>query len=366
TGIVGGLFYLVGSQGITTFVGDSLAEILRALGTGSRFESIERGVIDLRDLVYYLSITAAFLALNVISLDSKRWSYGEKTAAYRRGLILTVTLIILNLIVLNVWLFQVRSVRLDLTEQREYTLAPVTRDMLSNLQEPLLIRGYFSEKTHPLLAPLVPTLRDTLREYEIASNGNVVLEIIDPLQDPEKEAEANQTYGIQPTPLQASDRYGASIVNAYFDILVRYGDQNEVLNFSDLIEVQPYPSGEVDVRLRNLEYDLTSAIKKVVFGFQSTDAILASLDQPASLTLYVTPDSLPEFVAEAPNTISTVAQEIAADSDGKFQFNVVNVDDPTSTVTRQTLQEQFGLQPIATSLFSDQSYYLHMILQVGD
>ncbi|MCB0212803.1 MAG: Gldg family protein, partial [Anaerolineae bacterium] len=264
------------------------------------------------------------------------------------------------------WLFPVSSVRLDLTEQREYSLSPVTRDLLSNLQEPLLIRGYFSEKTHPLLAPLVPTLRDTLREYEIASNGNVVLEIVDPLQDPEKEAEANQTYGIQPTPLQASDRYGASIVNAYFDILIRYGDQSEVLNFSDLIEVQPYPNGEVDVRLRNLEYDLTSAIKKVVFGFQSTDAILASLDQPASLTLYVTPNSLPEFVAEAPNTISKVAQEIAADSNGKFQFNVVNVDDPNSKVTRQTLREQFDLQPIKTSLFSDQSYYLHMVLQVGD
>ncbi|MCB9105318.1 MAG: Gldg family protein [Anaerolineales bacterium] len=366
TGLLGGLFYLIGSQGVTAFVGDSLSEILRAFGTGSRFESIERGVIDLRDLVYYLSLTAAFLTLNVISLDSKRWSHGEKTAAYRRGLILTAALIVLNLIVLNVWLFKVSAVRLDLTEQREYSLSPVTRDLISNLQEPLLIRGYFSEKTHPLLAPLVPTIRDTLREYEIASNGNLIVEIVDPLQDPDKEAEANQTYGIQPTPLQASDRYGASIVNAYFDILVRYGDQNEVLNFSDLIEVQPYPNGEVDVRLRNLEYDLTSAIKKVVFGFQSTDAILASLDQPATLTLYVTPDSLPEWLAEAPDTITKVAQKIADESNGKFQFQMVNVDDPNSSVTRQTLAEQFGLQPIATALFSDQSYYLHMVLQVGD
>lgn len=366
TGVVGGLFYLVGSQGLTTFVGDRVAEILRAFGTGSRFESIERGVIDLRDLTYYLSLTAAFLTLNVISLDSKRWSQGEKTAAYRRGLTLTVALIVLNLIVLNVWLFRVSMVRLDLTEQGEYSLSPVTRDLLNNVQEPLLIRGYFSEKTHPLLAPLVPTLRDTLREYEIASNGNVVLEIVDPLQDPEKQAEANQTYGIQPTPLQASDRYGASIVNAYFDILIRYGDQNEVLNFSDLIEVQSFPSGEIDVRLRNLEYDLTSSIRKVVFGFQSIDAVLASLDQPASLTLYVTPGSLPEFLAEAPQTITSVADDIASDANGQFQFELVDVDDPNSPITRQTLQEQFGLRPIATAFFSDQSYYLHMILQVGD
>ena len=33
---------------------------------------------------------------------------------------------------------------------------------------------------------------------------------------------------------KAADRYGASVVNAYFDILVRYGDQSQVLNFKDL------------------------------------------------------------------------------------------------------------------------------------
>ena len=53
------------------------------------------------------------------------------------------------------------------------------------------------------------------------------------------EAEANQTYGIQPTPFQVEERYEASVINAYFDILVRYGDQDVVLNFHDLIEVEP-------------------------------------------------------------------------------------------------------------------------------
>jgi ABC-2 type transport system permease protein len=366
TVLVGGIFYVIGTQGITSFVGDNIAEILRAFGAGSRFESIERGVVDLRDLVYYLSLTILFLTLNVVSLDSKRWSQGDHTWPYRRSLILSVVLIGLNLIVLNVWLFPLSRVRLDLTEQREYSLSPVTRDLLNNLQEPLLIRGYFSEKTHPLLAPLVPRIRDMLREYEVASNGNLIVEIVDPLQEPDKEAEANQTYGIQPTPLQASDRYGASIVNAYFDILIRYGDQNEVLNFQDLIEVQPFPDGQIDVRLRNLEYDLTRSIKKVVFGFQSIDAVLASLDKPAALTLYVTPDTLPEGLVAAPDTIAKVAGEIESESNGKFTFQTVNVDDPNSSVTRQTLMDQYGLQPIAATLFSDQTYYLHMILQIGD
>lgn len=366
TVLVGGLFYIIGTRGVTDFAGSDLAQVFRALGAGSRFESIERGVIDLRDLLYYLSLTVIFLTLNGLSLDSKRWGAGENTLTYRRTLILTTCLIALNLIALNVWLYPFSSARIDMTGQNEYSLSPVTKDLLGNLQEPLLIRGYFSEKTHPLLAPLVPRLQDMLEEYRLASNGKVQLEIIDPLQDPEKEAEANQTYGIQPTPLQAADRYGASVVNAYFDILIRYGDQNEVLNFQDLIEVQPSRTGQLDVRLRNLEYDLTSAIKKTVYGFQSIDNVLASLEEPVTLTLYVTPDMLPEFLATAPDTIQTVAEEIQAKSNGKFTFETINVDDPNSPVNRQTLQNQYGLQPIAVSLFSDQSYYLHMVLQIGD
>jgi ABC-2 type transport system permease protein len=227
------------------------------------------------------------------------------------------------------------------------------------------MRGYFSEKTHPLLAPLIPTIRDMLREYEIASGGKVELEIVDPAEDPEKEAEANQVYGIRPTPFQVADRYEASVINSYFDVLIRYGDQSEVLTFNDLIEVQPRRDG-IDVRLRNLEYDLTRSIKKTVYGFQSVGAVVASLSDPAELTLYLTPDTLPEQLADAPETVEKVAADIASGSNGKFTYTVVNPDAPDSPVTREELYDQYGLQPFPVALFSDQSYYLHMVLKIGD
>jgi ABC-2 type transport system permease protein len=217
-----------------------------------------------------------------------------------------------------------------------------------------------------LLEPLVPRIRDMLREYEIASRGKVIVEIVDPLQDPDKELEANQTYGIRPTPLQAADRYGSSVVNAYFDILVRYGDQSVVLNFRDLIQVESHRDGSVDVRLRNLEYDLTSAIKKVVYGFQSIDTVLAQSENPVRLTLIVTPDTLPEPLQGVPGTIEKVASDIQNESGGKFTYEVVNPDTPGSSLDRQAILDQYGLQPIPVSFFSDQTYYLDMLLQVGD
>ncbi|MGD2146206.1 MAG: Gldg family protein [Anaerolineae bacterium] len=362
-----GLFYLVGSRGVTGFVGDRAGEILRAIGSGSRFESIERGVVDLRDLLYYLSLTGIFLTMNVVSLHSKAWSTGERTLPYRRAASLTSILVVVNLVLANVWVFPLRAqgLRLDLTEGRQYTLSPTTRDLLRSLQEPLLVRGYFSEKTHPLLAPLVPQIRDMLREYDAGAGGRMRLEIIDPAQYPELEAEANQTYGIRPSPFQISGRYETSVINSYFDILIRYGDQHVVLNFQDLIEVQS-SGGGLDVRLRNLEYDLTSAIKKVVYGFQSVEAVLAALEEPAQLTVYLTPETLPEQLSDAPDTIKEVAESIATEAQGKFAFETVNPDAPDSPITRQALYDQYGIQPFATALFFSESYYLHMVLRVGD
>ncbi len=361
-----GIFYLVGAQGVTDFTGRSLGNILRAIGTGSRFESIQRGVIDLRDLVYYGSLAGLFLVLNVFSLDRKRWSKGQGAAGYRRGVALTSALLALNLIAVNFWLYPLSGLRLDLTAQREYSLSDTTKTLLRNLAEPLTIRAYVSEKTHPLLAPLAPQLADLLREYEIAGRGKVVAEVVDPTTEPDLEVEANQIYGIQPTPFQVAGRYEASVINAYFDVLVRYGDQNEVLNFRDLIEVEGRRDGTVDVRFRNLEYDLTRAIKKAVYGFQSVDTLLATLPSPVTLTLFVTEKTLPEALREAPATIEKVARDLAARSAGKFIFEKVDPDAAGAKVNRQQLLATYRLRPIAISLFSDQTYYLDMVLTQQD
>jgi ABC-2 type transport system permease protein len=366
TVVVGGLLYLAGTTLVAGLAGEPLGQLLQALGTGSRFESIERGVIDLRDLVYYLSLTLLFLALNVVSLDAKRWSQGSETAGYRGQVWLTVALVVVNLLILNLWLSPLGSLRADLTADDKYSLTPVTRDLVGNLQEPLLIRAYISERTHPLLAPLAPEIRDMLREYEIASGGQIEVEVVDPRDDQDLEQEANQVYGIRPTPFRIADLYETSVINSYFDILVRYGDQHVVLGFDELIEVEPTPTGEPDVRLRNLEYDLTRAIKKTVFGFQSLDSVLASIEEPVRITAFVTPDSLPAGTELVPDLVDAVARDMVAESGGKLVYEMIDPDDPDSPVTRQMLAEQMGLYPISSFFFAGEPYYLHLLLQIGD
>ena len=75
-----------------------------------------------------------------------------------------------------------QGLRLDLTSQKEFTISQTTKDLVNNLQEPLLIRAYLS-KNAPLTAAINPQIEDMLREYEIASKGLLNAEVVESAPD---------------------------------------------------------------------------------------------------------------------------------------------------------------------------------------
>ncbi len=356
------LFYLPGAETVAGLFGVDASEVLRRLGTGSRFDSIARGVLDLRDLAYYGSLVGLFLVLNTVLLKAKGWGHGERTRKQRFNQRLVVGLVAVNAIALNLWLAPVASARVDLTEHNEYSLSDVTADMLASLDQPLIIRGYFSEKTHPLLAPLVPHIRDLLNEYKVVGGSKVRLEFADPSESEEVEKEAQEKYGIKSFPFQFADRRERSVVNSYFHILLQYGDQHEVLTFEDLIEVRQMDVGQIDVKLRNFEYDVTRTIKKLAYGFQSLDALFAALDGKVELAAYITPDTLPDNLKTAPASLKKVVAEMEGQAGGKL---TTRQEAPSTPDAQKALYQRYGFRPYTASLLSGQTFYLHMVLKVG-
>ncbi len=86
-----------------------------------------------------------------------------------------------------------RAARIDLTEQKLYTLSEGTRETLAGLEEPITLRFYFSEglvSDSPLLQTYGARVRNLLGEYVAHSGGNLVLEVIDPEPFTEQEDEA--------------------------------------------------------------------------------------------------------------------------------------------------------------------------------
>ena len=365
TTLVAALFYVIGSPALTSLAGHGGAELLRLLGSGSRFESITRGVIDLRDLYYYLSLVGAFLLLTIDTLERLRWAAdSDRRLAHHRWTLLT-GLAVANLFAANLWLHQVDEVRVDLTRGSIYTLSETTQTYLDQLQEPLLIRGYFSADTHPLLAPLVPQLRDLLREYQAAGNGRVIVELIDPHNDPEREREAGEQYGIQPVAFQTASKYQAGVVNSYFDILVKYGDTNEVLGFQDLIDVKVRGETDLDVALRNPEYDVTRAIKKVLYGWQAGADLFAGIKEPLRLRAFISePEQLPTPLLELRAELEALLSELADESGGLFRWEIT--DPAQDPALEREIAERFGLQPLILDLLDPHPFHFGLVLEQGE
>ena len=102
------------------------------------------------------------------------------------------------------------SSRLDVTENRLYTLSDGTRHVLSQIDEPVTLRLYFSAKqfaTVPQYLNYGKRVRDLLEEYVAESGGKLKLDVIEP--EPFSEAEDQAVgYGIEQLPMNSTGDMG--------------------------------------------------------------------------------------------------------------------------------------------------------------
>lgn len=362
TSVVCGLFYLIGTETITTLFGHEVGSWLALLGTGTRFEAISRGVLDLRDLYYYCSIMSVFLTLNVFSLEQIRWA-GNPVSRRHRHWALVAGLTAANFIAGNLWLGSITHARIDLTQGRLYSLSQSTQQQLTQLREPLVIRGYFSAKTHPLLAPLVPRLKDILQEYVVASGGHARVEVVDPTRDREAEEEAASRYGIRPVPFQTADRYQAAVVSSYFDLVIAYGDQYEKLGFQDLIEVKAYSEDQVDVVLKDPEYAITRAIRKVASAYQAGGNVFENLTRPVTFKGYISPEKrLPKALRDLRADLEAVLKELGKAAGERFAVRFVDPDTEGGQLAEE-LRQKYGFRPQILSPLDPKPFWFYMVLE---
>ncbi len=160
----------------------------------------------------------------------------------------TTILLILGILVLINILAAKYFFRLDFTEDKRYTLSNATEELLSELAEPVTIRAYFSRNLPPQLDNIRRDFRDMLVEYNQASNGMLVYEFVDPLNEENGEMKAQQA-GIMQMQVQVREKDQMKTQIAYMGAIIEMGELKESL------PVIQSSSG--------LEYFLTSSIKKL-------------------------------------------------------------------------------------------------------
>jgi gliding-associated putative ABC transporter substrate-binding component GldG len=183
-----------------------------------------------------------------------RWETGSWTTL----VLIAAILLVLNLISVNLF------ARLDLTEGRVFSLSPATVKVLKNLDDRLIAKMYFTKDLPPPYNGYARYLKDQLEEYQAYAKGKLKLEMIDPAEEG-KEMEA-QRYGVPPLQVNAMENDKIEIKKVYMGLVLLFEDQKEVI--------------PVVQNISGLEYDLTSAIKRLTSRFLPSVGYLTGQEGP--------------------------------------------------------------------------------------
>lgn len=126
-------------------------------------------------------------------------------------------------VVLSGWLF--RGLRLDLTQNRQYTLSAGTLHILEGAKQPVKLQLFYSEtaaRNYPQFRVFAQRVQELLLEISERSKGRVTLEVIDP--EPFSDAEDQAaSFGLRGLPLGNN---GGSL---YFGLVGSTADGSEVI-----------------------------------------------------------------------------------------------------------------------------------------
>ena len=161
------------------------------------------------------------------------------------------------------------SVRLDLTENGLYSVSDGTREVIADLEEPVNLYFFFSEKASKDLTALraySQRVREMLEEYQLLAGSKINLHIVDPEPFSEQEDQAAE-FGLQSVPVnQAGEAlyFGLAGTNAL--------DGQVVLPF-----FQPDREAFLEYELTKLIYNL-SAVEKPTVALYSELKVEQSVD----------------------------------------------------------------------------------------
>lgn len=246
------LLVLVGLDPLLLGLSPVLSAVAARLGVLSHFRDIARGVIDLRDVIYFVTLVAIFLALAYQALMRRKLAVKGDA---RRRLQLGVTILVVGMVVVNLFGRNIGG-RLDLTPGRAYTLSSATREMLGGLDDLLTLRLFVSSELPPEVALLRRDLDDLLRDYRSAGGDNVRLIVADPSKDSTLQAEV-RSLGIPPVQFNVVGESQFTVRDGYMGLAIQYTDKTETIPFIRQTD-------DLEYRISSLVRRMTDTTRAVV------------------------------------------------------------------------------------------------------
>jgi gliding-associated putative ABC transporter substrate-binding component GldG len=239
-------------------------------GVASHWVGFGKGVVDLRDVLYFFAAIAIFLFLNGLSLEGR---FRPKAKIIFSG---AVAVCFVSLVLLNWLAHDLPLGRFDLTEGQLHTVSEVTQKILKGLKVPVQAKLYISppENLPTALKTLEREITDKLEELKVISGGKFqyrVIHLETSGQDQTLKAKL-ENEGVVPFQVESIQRDEVGVKIVYSTLVIEYKEKPQ--------EILPRL---VPQALVNLEYQLMSRIYKMTLEEKPKVAVFAPVKEDETI-----------------------------------------------------------------------------------
>jgi ABC-2 type transport system permease protein len=242
----------------------SVGEQVAAMGINEHYRSVSRGVLDIRDIAYFIFVTVIFCEAARVSLRRSKISRPLSIIAATGAACM---------------IFSFLHIRIDLTEERRFTLAQPTKKILTELEADVKVDVYLDGEMPIAFRKLRRNVEQYLDEFRITSGRKIKFDFINPSQSSDR-AEREKFHselmsrGLNPVNVMASDGEGGRTQKRIFPSLtVTSGETVIPVNF---LRNNPTLPAETNLlhSTEGLEYEIIQAIATATADTVSTVAFI--------------------------------------------------------------------------------------------
>jgi ABC-2 type transport system permease protein len=241
---------------------------LESLGVNAPFNDLASGVISIRAILYFASLTVLFLYVNLIFLARRHSDKGDQ------WLHLGVRAVSILVVGIALGVLSARmGGRVDLTQERLHTLTDPTRKVIAKIDpgRPVYIQAYISPEVPEAYVEQRETLVGLLKEFSAIGGDRIQLRIVDTERYTNEARQAEDQFGIKAATVRNSQEGDEEAEGIYMGVAFSCGADSVVIPFFN--------------RGLSVEYELTrsvgtvSGIQRRKIGVANTDAkIFGGLD----------------------------------------------------------------------------------------
>jgi ABC-2 type transport system permease protein len=273
--------------------------LVSRMGISYHYNSISRGVIDSRDILYFAGVMLLFILGTQTVLQSSKWQSGMA----RRGLKmknLTHLGLALVLVILLGLLAEMKFFRIDLTSEKKHTLSQSSRQLLKELDDVVYVKIYLDGELPAEFVNFRKSVRELMDEFRAYGGDKLQYEFIN-LYDEADETLRNRMIGelyergLNVTNIQVRDGEGGSSARIIFPgAMASYGEVDMPVN---LLKNNPSLSHELNLNnsIQTLEYEFARAIHSLTLEEVSKIAFIEGHGELDSLQTHSLMDELKNF-----------------------------------------------------------------------